>query len=263
MPHPHETAGADPNFMLSLARGLSVLRAFTKGESSLSVTEAARLSGLSRAVVRRCLYTLTKLGYATRADGGYELTPQVLTLGFAYLRSAPLAGYAQPVLERVSGQLHEACSLSVLDQADIVYVARAATQRILSIGLFVGSRLPAYCTSMGRVLLAGMPSAELSGYLDKVTLVPHTKHTIVSRTALLTELRRVRNNGYALVDQELELGLRSIAVPVRKPDGTVVAAINSGVQTSRVDRRAMVRDFLPVIQSAAEEIAFALGHGVR
>jgi IclR family pca regulon transcriptional regulator len=167
------------------------------------------------------------------------------------------------VLERVSGQLHEACSLSVLDQTDIVYVARAATQRILSIGLFVGSRLPAYCTSMGRVLLAGMPSAELSAYLDRVTLVPRTKHTIVSRTALLAELRRVRNNGYALVDQELELGLRSIAVPVRKPDGTVVAAVNSGVQTSRVDRKVMVRDFLPVIQSAAEEIAFALGHGVR
>ena len=201
--------------MESLARGLTVLRAFSDSQPALSIAEAARITGLSRAATRRCLYTLQKLGYASGTTGVYALTPQVLTLGYAYLGSAPLVRVAQPILERVSERLHESCSLAVLDRDDILYVARAAARRIMSVGLTVGSRLPAYCTSMGRVLLAWMDEAELSARLNRLTIVRHTPHTIASRAALVAELKRVRTRGYALVDQELELGLRSIAVPVR------------------------------------------------
>ncbi len=249
--------------MESFARGLAVIRAFEGGRPEMTIADAARITGLSRAAVRRCFHTLITLGYASVENGTYALTPQVLTLGYAYLGSAPLARYAQPILERASEQLHESCSMSVLDGADIVYVARAATRRILSVGLSVGSRLPAYCTSMGRVLLAGMAPAQLAEYFARLKMVAHTKYTITSVTALRAEIERVRTSGYALTHQELEIGLQSIAVPLRKPDGRVVAAINSGVQATRVDRKTMARDFLPVLRGAADEIAVAIAHGMR
>jgi len=254
---------ADPDFMLSLARGLSVVGAFGEGRTSLSIADAARLTGLSRAAVRRCLYTLSRLGYAAGANGSYALTPKILTLAHAYLGSTPVARVAQPVLERVSERLHESSSLAVLDGDEIVYVARAATQRILSIGLSVGSRLPADCTSMGRVLLAFMPDADRARYLARVRLTRHTPRTIVDKGELRAELDRVRGNGFAMVDQELELGLRSLAVPVRRHDGPVVAAINVGVHAGRVDARTLTRDYLPVLQAAAAEIGLAIGHTIR
>jgi IclR family pca regulon transcriptional regulator len=174
-----------------------------------------------------------------------------------------VARAAQPVLERVADRLHESCSLTVLDGDEIVYVARAATRRILSVGLSVGSRLPVYCTSMGRVLIAFASDAERSVYLTRVRPVRHTPHTIVDREGLRSEIARVREAGYAIVDQELEIGLRSLAVPVRRPDQSVAAAMNVGVQATRVDRDTMVREYLPVLQAAAEEIGFALGHAPR
>ena len=250
----------DPDYMLSLARGLSVIRAFDGDRTGLSIAEVARRTGMSRAAARRCLHTLGVLGYVAGGGGSYELAPRVLALGYAYLGSAPVARAAQPVLERVAERLHESCSLTVLDGDEIVYVARAATRRILSVGLSVGSRLPAYCTGMGRVLLAYSSEAERSVYLNRVKPVPLTPYTLVDRGALRAELERVRCAGYALCDQELEIGLRSMAVPVRRPDQSVVAAMNVGVQATRVECDTMVSEYLPVLRGAADEIGLALEH---
>jgi len=247
--------------MLSLARGLSVIRAFGEGDSQLSVAEVARRTQLSRAAARRCLHTLSVLGYAGHANGVYQLTPAVMTLGYAYVGSTALTRVAQPILERVAEQLHESSSLAVLDGQEIVYVARAATRRILSIGLSVGSRLPAYCTSMGRVLVANLPDRDRGRFVAQVKLVAHTPHTVTDRGTLRTLLDRVRTQGYAIVDQELELGLRSIAVPIQSQTDGVVAAVNVGVHVGRGDARTLQREFLPVLRDAAAAISAALGHG--
>jgi IclR family pca regulon transcriptional regulator len=251
---------ADPDYMLSLARGLAVIRAFGRGAEKVSTAEVARQIGVSRAAARRCLHTLTVLGYVAGAEGQYRLTPRVLALAHAYLGSDAVPRAAQPVLEGVADRLHESCSLSVLDGDEIVYVARASTRRILTIGLSVGSRLPVYCTSMGRVLLAFASDAERRVYLSRVRPVRHTPRTIADREDLRAEIERVRAQGYAIVDQELEIGLRSLAVPVRRQDQSVVAAINVGVQATRVERDTMVREYLPVLRAAAEKIGFAIGH---
>jgi IclR family transcriptional regulator, pca regulon regulatory protein len=244
--------------MQSLARGLDVIGAFQHARPSLSVSEVAALANISRAAARRCLHTLSVLGYARAQDGAYRLTPKALSLGYAYLSASPVARVAQPVLEEVSTKLHESCSMTVLDGDEIVYVARAATQRIISVGLSVGSRLPAYCTSMGRVLLAFSSDTDLNAYLQRVPLVRQTPHTIVEPALLRRVLQNVRTDGYAVVDQELELGLRSIAVPVRQSDGRAGAAINVGAQAARVDLETMTRTYLPLLLSAADQIALAV-----
>jgi IclR family transcriptional regulator, pca regulon regulatory protein len=245
----------DPNYMLSLARGLSVIRAFGDGQGSRSVADLARQTGLSLAAVRRCLYTLTALGYAKGADGVYDLTPTILALGYAYVSSTALVRVGQPVLERVADELHESSSMAQLEGHEIVYVARAATHRILSIGLSVGSRLPAVSTSMGRVLLAHLDDASLAQRLAQITLVAHTPKTITNRTVFRAALARVRTQGFALVDQEFEVGLRSIAVPVLGRDRQVVAAINVGVHASRATPTTLRREFLPVLRQAAADIS--------
>jgi len=251
---------SDPDFMLSLARGLSVIRVFDQGGEEISTAEVARRATLSRAAARRCLHTLKVLGYVTGGEGLYRLAPRVLALGQAYLGSDPVPRAAQPVLERVADRLHESCSLTVLDGDEIVYVARASTRRIITVGLSVGSRLPVYCTSMGRVLLAFASEAERCVYLSRFRPVRHTPYTIADRESLRAEIERVRAQGYAVVDQELEIGLRSLAVPVRRRDQSVVAAMNVGVHAGRVERDTMVREYLPVLQAAAEEIGFAITH---
>jgi IclR family pca regulon transcriptional regulator len=250
---------SDPDFMLSLARGLAAIRAFGHGASHLSVADVARIAGLSRASARRCLHTLSQLGYATSSGGRYELTPAILTLGQAYLSSMSVARVAQPVLERVSDELHESSSVAVLDGDEIVYVARAAARRILAISLEVGSRLPAACTSMGRVLLAAADPDERARFLARVALPGYTTRTITDPAALAAELDAVRAQGYAIVDQELELGLRSCAVPIARRDGTVVAAINVGAHAARLDAEALRQQVVPLLRRAAAEIGAALG----
>ena len=249
---------SDPNFMQSLARGLDVLRAFQHARPSLSVSQVASLANISRAAARRCLHTLAVLGYARAHEGSYSVTPKALSLGYAYLSASPVARVAQPLLEEVSTSLHESCSMTVLDGDDIVYVARAATQRIISVGLSVGSRLPAYCTSMGRVLLAYSAEADIDAYLKRASLVRQTAKTITEVAMLRRELQQVRAEGFAVVDQELELGLRSIAVPVRQSDGRAVAAINVGAQAARVELATMTQTYLPVLRAAAQQIALAI-----
>lgn len=245
--------------MLSLERGLAVIRAFGDGRASLGAADVARLTGMSRAAARRCLHTLTVLGYATSADGAFTLTPAVLNLGYAFLGSNALARVAEPVLARIAEQLHESSSVAVLDGDDVVYVARVATRRILSIGLAVGSRLPAACTSMGRAILAFEPEADRRRFVSRVSLKRYTVHTIVEKAALRAELERVRRQGYALVDEELEIGLRSLAVPILDAGGLAVGAINVGVHVARVDRAGLIDTWLPVLREGAAEISRALG----
>jgi IclR family pca regulon transcriptional regulator len=239
--------------MTSLARGLAVIRAFTAREPNLTIAEVARISGLPRAAARRCLYTLQQLGYAATDGKTFALTPRILTLGYAFLTSAALPQAIQPFLERVREALHESSSAAVLDEDGIVYVARAPTRRIMSIGLDVGTRLPAYCSAMGRVCLANLPPAALDAYLRRIELKPLTERTIVERGALRRELEAIRAQGYAVIDQELEIGLVSIAVPLRNGAGTVIAAMNVSMQAARFVPADLEHRYLPVLREAADE----------
>ena len=243
----------DPNFMTSLARGLAVIRAFTQREPSLTIADVARISGLPRAAARRCLYTLLQLGYVGSDGRAFSLRPKILTLGYAFLTSAALPQTIQPFLERVRETLQESSSAAILDEDEIVYVARAATKRIMSIGLDVGTRLPAYCSAMGRVLLATLPTPEFENYLQRVELKALTERTITRRDALRRALDKVRDAGYAVIDQELEIGLVSIAVPVRNSVGSVVAAMNVGMQAGRFVPEELESRYLAVLRAAAEE----------
>ncbi len=241
--------------MASLARGLAVIRAFDANTRRMTISQISVRTGLSRAVVRRCLYTLEVLGYVLAASDGYSLAPRTLSLGDAYLSSTPLIMHAQPALDEASAVLLESSSLSILDNDEVLYVARAATQRIMSVALHVGSRLPAYCTSMGLVLLAALDQTARDAYLERTPLVQHTRYSVTSRAQLQRLLDTVRSDGFALVDQQLEIGLRSIAVPVRGANGEVVAALNASSQASRVSVARMKEEFLPVLRNAAGRVS--------
>jgi IclR family transcriptional regulator, pca regulon regulatory protein len=245
--------------MTSLARGLAVIRAFSDHGGSLTITRLSELTGFSRAAVRRCLYTLAKLGYVSPGPRSFNLEPKILELGHAYFSSTPLAPAAQPILNRLCEVVHESCSVSILDSLDILYVARASTTvRLLSVDLRVGSRLPAYCTSMGRVLLAFQSEERMREYFAKVAFTQYTKRTIISRSRLVQELADVRKKGYAIVDQELELGLRSIAVPVQLRNGTVVAAMNVGTQAARIPILELRERIFPQLRASAQRLSSLL-----
>jgi len=244
----------NPDFVLSLARGLRVIESFEGRLDGLSIVEISDLAGLSRAAIRRILLTLELLGYVERSRQVYRLKTQVLRLGFSYLSSSSIVEAARPVLERISEKLRESSSMSMLDGAEIVYVARSAATRVLAAGLSVGSRLPAYCTSMGRVLLAALPDEEVATYLSSLKPVAFTPNTIVKLPQLRKAILEVRKDGYAIVDQELEAGLRSIAVPVSNRAGRVVAAINVGTHVSRVDYPTLLKKCLPALQEGARTL---------
>lgn len=243
----------DPDFMTSLARGLAVLRCFADEQQPMTIAQASRLTDLSRPAVKRCLHTLARLGYVAQDGVHYRLKPRVLSLGYAYLSSSTLAVRAQPLLDDLRDELHESCSLGVLEDDVVTYVARAEVSRIMSIALRVGSRLPLYCTSMGRVLLAGRSRQEQEAYLAQADLVKKTQSTATSPSELLSLFQKVAENGYALVDQELEPGLRSVAVPVRSRAG-VVAALNIGTQAGRVPLSDLHSRYLPALRRAAAEL---------
>jgi len=251
----------DPNFMTSLARGLAVVRAFSQQRPRMSIAQVSSRTGIPRAAVRRCLYTLARLGYVAQDDDrNFTLRPNVLALGHAYLASAPLVTSAQPLLDHVSATVHESCSMATLDGDDILYIARSSSStRIMSIDLSIGSRLPAFCTSMGRVLLAGLTSGELSERLRGLRPTPFTHRTLVRRDDLVEAIDAARRAGFALVDQELEIGLRSIAVPVVDSRGRAAAAINVSVQAPRVPLADMEKRYLPPLREAASELALLLG----
>ncbi|AWB88838.1 IclR family transcriptional regulator domain-containing protein [Salinibacterium hongtaonis] len=210
----------------SLARGLAVIRAFDGENPEMTLSEVARRTELSRATARRFLHTLVELGYV-RTDGkNFALTARVLDLGYSYLSGLSLPEIAQPHLERLAAAVQESTSASVLDGTDIVYVARVPTKRIMSVAISIGTRFPAYATSMGRVLLAALPVAEATERIAGESLSARTPATIVSADALTRELEKVRASGYAFIDQELEVGLRSMAVAITDGRGRTIAAIN-------------------------------------
>jgi len=246
----------DPNFMTSLARGLIVIQAFTQQSPQMTISQLSIKTGLSRAAVRRCLYTLTKLGFAGAEDGSrYSLRPRMLTLSHTYTTSNTLAAAAQPILERMSAALQESFSVATLDGEDIVYIARTQVNRVMAVDLHIGSRLPAYCTSMGRILLAYLPAEQLEQYFAKVNLIPHTTRTITSVEKLRLILRNIRRNGYAICDQEYEVGLRSIAVPVYSSSGRVVATLNLSGNAPRISVLEMQSRFLAPLRNAASELS--------
>jgi len=260
-----------PDFVVSLARGLQIIKAFGQTPSepeqipnlrpsdALTVSEVAEKTGLARAVVRRFLYTLVELGYVITDGKYFRLTARILDLGYAYLSSFPLPKIAERFLEQVTLETKESSSASVLEGFDIVYVARVQTRRIMSISLSVGSRLPAFCTSMGRVLLAQLPEQMLESYLQSATFSKFTERTVCNADELRKEIRSVSKQGYALVDQELELGLRSLAVPVFAGRSRTVAAVNVSTQAARTSKAAMLQNFLPVLRQAATDISSCLG----
>ena len=255
-----EALTGDPNFMSSLARGLAVIRAFSQQRRLLTIAQLSHRTDIPRAAVRRCLYTLGKLGYVGTEDGRtYALRPRILALGHAYLSSTPLATAVQPLLDQISDELHESSSMAVLEGEEILYIARSSTTtRLMSIDLGLGSRLPAYCTSMGRVLLADLPPPRLEQYLARAELTRLTSRTVSTPAELKRALAEVRRQGYAIIDQELEIGLRSIAVPVKDAAGRCVAAINVGTQSARVSVAEMQTRFLAPLQAAASELAVLL-----
>ncbi|MBD8530553.1 MULTISPECIES: IclR family transcriptional regulator C-terminal domain-containing protein [unclassified Massilia] len=248
----------DPSFMTSLARGLAVVQAFSDSRKPQTIAQISQKTGIPRAAVRRCLFTLQQLGYVEAELNNFSLRPKVLTLGYSYLSSTPLTVSSQPYLNAISQQLGESCSLAVLDDGEVLYVARSAASRVMSVALNTGSRLPAYCTSLGRVMLAHLAPAALDAYFAKARLRPMTDKTVTSQKRLREILLGVRQDGYAINDEELELGLRSIAVPVRGASGQVLAALNVGAQAGRVSAERMRDEFLPVLQRGAQDLAVLL-----
>ncbi|MBF54024.1 MAG: IclR family transcriptional regulator [Confluentimicrobium sp.] len=233
------------DFIASLAKGLRVIETFGPDRPRQSVAEAAEAAGLDRATARRCLLTLRELGYADHDGKHFQLTARVLRLGMGALSALPLPQIVQPWLDQLSDQIGQSASVSVLDETEIVYLARAAQRRVMSIGLMPGSRLPAHCTSMGRILLAALPEAEARALLDRSDLTPRTPHSLTEPEAIMTELARIRAQGYAIIDQEVEIGLRSIAVPILNVQDRTVAAMNVGLPALHADASALAEIYLP------------------
>ncbi|GAB3597037.1 IclR family transcriptional regulator domain-containing protein [Microbacterium tumbae] len=242
------------DFVQSLERGLSVIRAFDVDNPHLTLSEVAQRTDLTRAAARRFLLTLQRLGYVRSDRKHFSLRPRVLELGYAYLSSLGLPEVAMPHLEQVVAEVQLSSSVSVLDDQDIIYVARVMTRRIMSVNINVGTRLPAASTSMGRVLLAGLDEAELDEFLDRAALIAHTASTVVDRAALRGVIAEVREAGWAMVDQELELGLRAIAVPIRDAQGKTVAAMNLSAPAVTVTADEVVERFLEPLQRHAQAI---------
>jgi IclR family pca regulon transcriptional regulator len=243
------------SYVQSFARGLEVLRSFGEGTPAQTLTEAAERAGLTRAGARRILLTLQTLGYVTQDGRLFRLTPKVMELGFAYLASQPWWHLAQPLMEELTRTLQESTSVAVLDGDEIVYVLRVPMQRIMSINLGVGSRLPAASTSMGRVLLAALPEDERERRVMAMQLQPSTPRTTTDPDKLLRLLVQVRRQGWALVNEELELGLMSLAVPIKDRAGRVVAAVNVSSRPQRQTAAEMQKRCLPPLQAVAERIS--------
>lgn len=246
-------------FVHALERGFAVIRAFSSDSPAPTISEVAERAGLPRAVARRYLFTLRDLGWVVEHERRFTLTPKVLDLGFTYLSTMSVADLAQPYMEAVVAELHESCSLSVLDGRDIVYVGRVPTKRIMSVNLVVGSRLPAHATSMGKVLLAHADEATLDAFFAGPPLQPLTRRTICGEAALRQTLVEVRRLGWAGADQESEEGIRSVGAPVWDRRQRVVAAINVSAHATRVSQQELWERYLPVLLNAAQSISRALG----
>ncbi|WP_341235954.1 IclR family transcriptional regulator C-terminal domain-containing protein [uncultured Sulfitobacter sp.] len=233
----------------SLAKGLRVLECFGEDTPKLSITDTAKQTGLDRSTARRCLLTLHTEGYADYDGKYFTLTPRVLRLGLGAIASLPLPQLVQPWLDQLTEQIGESCSVSILDGTEIVYLARAAQKRVMSIGLMPGSRLPAHCTSMGRVLLANLPRPEAAAIIDASDLAPRTVHSITDPAEIMARVDQARTTGYVFIDQEVEIGLCSLAVPLIDHRGKVLAALNTGMAATPARAQTAISSYLPKLLS--------------
>jgi len=249
MEQPMDRAQAqDRDLVGGLQNGLAVIEAFDEAKPRLTISDVSKETGLDRATARRFLLTLAELGYAAYDGKFFQLTPKILRLGHAYLSATPLPRLVQPYLDQLSDKVGQSASASVLDGTEIVYVARAAQRRVMSINLMPGSRLPAYCASMGRVLLAALPEAEARAIVEASDRRANTPFTKTDPEALMEEFARVRRQGFAVIDQELEIGLCSIALPLENARGRVVAALNIGAPAAHAAAGEMVERYLPAMR---------------
>ncbi|KJF19220.1 IclR family transcriptional regulator [Rhodococcus sp. WS3] len=249
------------DYIQSIERAISVITAFSHAGPFLSLNNLVAATGLTKQTVRRILMTLERLGFARSAEYQWALTPRVLSLGYAYLSSVNLPAAAQPVMEALTDRIGEGTSLATLDITDVVYINRVQRQRITSINLAVGTRLPAHATSMGHVLLAGLSTKELDEYFELATLHALTDHTLTTRGELTARVDLVRARGWDAVDQELELGRRSAAAPVHDAEGRVVAALSLSCSTASRSFDGLVAELVPTLVKAAQRISAALGDG--
>lgn len=243
-----------PDHVQSLGRGLAVIRSFDAEHPRRTLSEVATATDLTRATARRFLHTLVELGYM-RTDGTqFWLTPRVLELGYSFLSSLSLPDLAGPHLEALAERVRESTSVSILDGHDIVYVARVPVSRIMTVSINIGTRFPAYATSMGRVLLADLDDAALGDHLDRLELTPLTDTTVTTKRQLRAELAQVRADGFCIVDQELEHGLRSMAAPIRDRHGAVVAAVNISTHAARYTLREVHDSLIPALLATSAAI---------
>ena len=243
----------------AFAKGLRVIACFGADRARLSIAEVAEITGLDRATARRCLLTLHHEGYADYDGKFFRLTPRVLRLGLGALAAMPLAQIVQPWLDQLSDRVGQSSSVSILDETEIVYLARAAQRRVMSIGLMPGSRLPCHCTSMGRVLLASLSEAEARALVDRSDLTPRTMHSLTDPDAIMAAVAQARRDGYCVIDQEVEPGLRSIAVPVLNVRGQVVAALNIGAAAVQAEAADLVTLYLPQMLTVQAGLRRVLG----
>lgn len=242
------------DMMGGLAKGLSIIEAFSAERPKLSISEAAEIAQLDRATARRCLLTLAELGYAAYDGKFFTVTPKVLRLGTGCLASMPLPRIVQPFLDQLSEDIGQSTSVSILDDTEIVYVARAAQRRVMSIALMPGSRLPAYCTSMGRVLLASRSLEDRRAFLERSDIVARTPMTLTDIDALMAEIEETAARGHAMIDQEVEIGLRSLAVPLKSARGKTIAALNVGVAASAASMQDLVERYLHALGAVQAEL---------
>ncbi|GAA0315470.1 IclR family transcriptional regulator [Psychrobacter aestuarii] len=244
-----------PDFVASLAGGLSVLLAFDENHTTMTLSEVAERASMDRAKARRYLLTLHALGYVHKNKRQFKLSPKTLSLGASYLNSVHHHDIIQFYLERVTEQTGESCSFAVLDGDDVTYIARSAAQhRLLSIAIAIGTRLPAAYTSMGRAIIANLPEEALTDFLDSTEMVAHTPHSITEMAAFKDELARIKTQQYAVVDQELDSGLRSLALPVYKSNKELIGAINISTNAMRISEEALIEQFLPLLKECADNI---------
>jgi IclR family pca regulon transcriptional regulator len=248
----------DRDFVAALEKGLAIIEAFDAALPELTLTAAARKTGLTRAAARRYLLTLVSLGYAESDGKSFRLLPRILRLGYAYLSTASLPKLAQPILDRVGERVREVVSLATLDGTEVVFLARSESRRVISATTSVGMRLPAYCTAMGRVMLAGLTDAEAERRLSGAPLRLLTSRTRTDLRDVMAEISAARKNGFAVSDEELETGLRSIAVPVTNPQGKVMLAMSVSLQTAHMTVEEMVEKILPELNAAKSAISSML-----